>query len=192
MPSHDLTMLEHTLLALAVQEPRSGYDLRKLFETTGMQQFSSSPGSIYPALRRLEKRGFLASAERSNGDRTRRLYRATAAGLRVTKAWVLAPATLDELRRDGRLPILRFAFLGAVGADRAATRAFLASYRDALVPYLAELRDLAEAMGQLPDPRLRLAIQHGIEQVKAQQRWIDQAQRSLGGKAKTQISRRRR
>lgn len=184
-PPEDLTLLEHALLALTAQQPRSGYDLKKLFETTAMQQFSSSPGSIYPALQRLDRRGFLASVERANGDRTRRVYRPTASGMRELKAWLLAPVTLDEMQRDGRSPVLRFAFLGVIDADRTATQAFLTSYRRALDPYLEELRAVAEEFDDESDPHPRLAILHGVEQVKGQIRWVERAERALGTAPKT-------
>ena len=35
----------------------SGYDVRMVFERTPMSRFSSSPGSIYPVLKRLERWG---------------------------------------------------------------------------------------------------------------------------------------
>lgn len=175
-----LTLLEYALVGLTAQEPLSGYDLKKIFETTEMRQFSSSPGSIYPALRRLEKRAFLTSSEEATGDRTRRLYRPTEAGKEALRAWLLAPVTLEELHDDGRTPILRFAFLGSIGAGRKPTRAFLESYREALGRYLEDLRELAEQLGEHPDARPRLAILHGIEQVKGQRRWIDLAEEELG------------
>jgi hypothetical protein len=37
--------------ALLHQQPRSGYDLRKIFESSPIAYYSDSPGAIYPALR---------------------------------------------------------------------------------------------------------------------------------------------
>jgi len=48
---------------------RHGYDL--------------GPGTLYPILHGLEKRGYLRSAIKQNGRSRRRLYRATAAGVRA-------------------------------------------------------------------------------------------------------------
>ncbi len=52
-----LTPLRLAILGLVAMHPQSGYDLRKIFETTPMGNFSSSPGAIYPALKSLEKKG---------------------------------------------------------------------------------------------------------------------------------------
>ncbi|NIP16888.1 MAG: hypothetical protein GWM87_01035, partial [Xanthomonadales bacterium] len=40
-----LTVLEFALMGLVHQEPRSGYELKKIFETTPMAHCSSSPGA---------------------------------------------------------------------------------------------------------------------------------------------------
>jgi len=53
------------------QSPRSGYDLRKFFSATPMMSFSDSPGAIYPALRRLEQRGFIRG--QAEGARRRKI-----------------------------------------------------------------------------------------------------------------------
>ena len=47
------TALGYALIGLVQEDPRSGYALRKVFEDTPMGAFSSSPGSIYPALKKL-------------------------------------------------------------------------------------------------------------------------------------------
>ena len=50
------TRLDYALLALIAQEPRSGYDLRKIYALTPLAHFSDSPGAVYPSLRRLERK----------------------------------------------------------------------------------------------------------------------------------------
>ncbi len=57
--NNNISTLSLAVLGLIVQRPRSGYDLRKVFSTTPMGHFSSSPGAIYPALIRIEKNGWV-------------------------------------------------------------------------------------------------------------------------------------
>lgn len=45
-----------------------------------------SPGSLYPILHSLEKKGYLRATEQRNGKSLRRVYRATAEGKRALKA----------------------------------------------------------------------------------------------------------
>jgi DNA-binding PadR family transcriptional regulator len=43
------------------------------------------PGTLYPLLHSMERRGFLRSRQGGTGGKTRRLYRATSAGRRALK-----------------------------------------------------------------------------------------------------------
>jgi PadR family transcriptional regulator, regulatory protein PadR len=45
-----------------------------------------SPGTMYPVLHGLEKRGYVTSAEFRSGKTRRRMYRATPAGRKALKA----------------------------------------------------------------------------------------------------------
>lgn len=180
MTNGNLTLLEFALIGLTAQSPKSGYDVQQVFETTEMRQFSSSPGSIYPALKRLERRGLLASEAEASGDRTRRVYRPTETGHERLAAWVVASVTVEEIREEGRAPILRFAFLGAVDADRRSVERFLRSYRESLEVYEGELRSVAEEMAGHTSPYPRLAVLHGIEQVRAQRSWAVRTMRQMG------------
>jgi hypothetical protein len=70
------TTLEFALLGLLDQRPLSGYDLRRIFATTPFTYYSDSPGAVYPALRRLEARGWIASlASAPTNARGRRALR---------------------------------------------------------------------------------------------------------------------
>ena len=55
----DNSLLGYALLGLIYQQPLSGYDVKKIFASTPMAGFSDSPGAIYPALRKLERLGFV-------------------------------------------------------------------------------------------------------------------------------------
>jgi DNA-binding PadR family transcriptional regulator len=56
-----------------------------------------SPGTLYPLLHGLEKKGYLRSAERRNGKSLRKIYRATALG---RKALAAASIKVRELLRE--------------------------------------------------------------------------------------------
>ncbi|MHC4537428.1 MAG: PadR family transcriptional regulator, partial [Planctomycetota bacterium] len=57
--NNSISTLSLAVLGLIAQKPHSGYDLRKVFSTTPLGHFSSSPGAIYPALKRIEKSGWV-------------------------------------------------------------------------------------------------------------------------------------
>ncbi len=51
-----------------------------MIEELARHGYRISPGSLYPLLQGLEKKGYLRSTEQRNGKSLRRVYRATAAG----------------------------------------------------------------------------------------------------------------
>lgn len=166
------TTLEFTLVGLAAQEPRSGYDFKSLFESTALRQFSSSPGSIYPALKRLESAGLLRSEmSESAGNRSRRVYSTTEAGRTTLRGWLQSEVTIDELRRDLRLPILRFSLFGSVGVSPERAILFLEQFEAAAEGYRAEIDKTAEALADLNDPFPRLALEHGRATLEVHRDW---------------------
>ena len=80
-----LTDFEQVLLGVIASEPRSGYGLKKMFNSSPASVYQPSPGALYPALRRLEERGLLhAEKQVSSGRRALRLYQVTEAAWRCT------------------------------------------------------------------------------------------------------------
>lgn len=58
----------------------------EMIEELRRHGYRLSPGTLYPLLHALEKKGFLTAAEERNGSSTRRVYRATRTGRAALKA----------------------------------------------------------------------------------------------------------
>ena len=85
-PETDLSTLSLAILGLISQRPLTGYDLRKVFLTTPLGHFSSSPGAIYPALKRIEEAGWIRSVAAEGQTRRQRVvYEITDRGLGVLR-----------------------------------------------------------------------------------------------------------
>jgi DNA-binding PadR family transcriptional regulator len=169
------TSLGYALLGLIHLQPQSGYDLRKIFETTPMGQYSSSPGAIYPALKRLDDSALICG-EVEGGDtlRPKRVYSSTPKGVEELRAWVSQPLTKDDfLHRDDEI-MLRFALMGSV-VDDATTCRFLEQMLEILDNYIPELRQILGAMPEAGPPHGRLALTSGIEMYKTRRRWVRKA-----------------
>jgi PadR family transcriptional regulator PadR len=67
----------------AAEEPIFGLGM---IEELGRHGYRISPGSLYPLLQGLEKKGYLKSNEERNGKSLRRVYRATKLGRRALAA----------------------------------------------------------------------------------------------------------
>ncbi|MBZ5632104.1 MAG: PadR family transcriptional regulator [Acidobacteriia bacterium] len=78
----------------AVEEPIFGLGMMDELARHG---YRISPGSLYPLLHGLEKKGYLTSREKRNGKSLRKVYRATPLGKKALKA---ARSKVLELLRE--------------------------------------------------------------------------------------------
>ena len=67
----------------AVEEPIFGLGM---IEELGRHGYRISPGSLYPLLHGLEKKGYLRSTQQRNGKSLRKVYQATALGRKALEA----------------------------------------------------------------------------------------------------------
>jgi DNA-binding PadR family transcriptional regulator len=79
------------ILHHAAEEPIFG---QAMIDELGRHGYRLSAGTLYPILHGMERAGYLRSRVTLNGGRTRRVYRATAAG---RKALVTARQRVQEL-----------------------------------------------------------------------------------------------
>ena len=78
----------------AAKEPIFGLGM---IEELARHGYRISPGSLYPLLHGLEKKGYLRSTEQRNGKSLRKLYRATPLGRKALSA---ANSKVRELFRE--------------------------------------------------------------------------------------------
>jgi DNA-binding PadR family transcriptional regulator len=176
-PVPALSLLEGALLGLLHDQPRSGYALRKVFQETPMLQFSDSPGSIYPALKRLELRGAIRGAVEAAGTlRPRQVFTLTEAGTAALRGWLAAPVTRDTVVRGMDSAMLRFAFLDRVLGPAATTR-FLDALARELSAHVQSLDQFHRRSLRVMPMTAALALESGIEAYKAHLKWARRAAR---------------
>jgi DNA-binding PadR family transcriptional regulator len=169
--------LNFAIVGLLWQEPRSGYDLRKFFASTPMISFSDSPGAIYPALQRLERRGLVRGRMEGSSGRGRKTFATTAQGRSEFKRWQTKAITRRDIIRNIDALMLRFAFMDQF-ATKAATMRFLRDFARGLEAHLPTLRGFLETNGRFMPQSGRLAMESGIQAYEAQSRWVKTAQAS--------------
>ena len=179
MSSPPLTPLAYAILGLLHLEPRTGYALRKVFETTPMGHYSSSPGAIYPALKRLEERG-LASSEIDSSTqlRPKQVYAPTTAGVNVLREWVSRPVSDEDVVDKLDELMLRFSFMGTL-VDDVASYQFLVRLAESIEAYTETLEQVLATIPETGSPHGRLALLSGIENYRTQARWARRAMRSF-------------
>ncbi|HET7747413.1 MAG TPA: helix-turn-helix transcriptional regulator [Vicinamibacteria bacterium] len=170
--TQDASALEYALLGLLLQGPRSGYDLRRIFVSTPISVFSDSPGAIYPALRRLARRRWIAAAAgtRRTGRR-RQVFSPTAAGRVAFGRWLRRPPSRDDVVRRWDTLMLRLAFMSG-NTEPGEVVEFLSALQRELDGHLAGLEAFRVAQGDKLTFSGALAFESGIEGYRATSRWL--------------------
>ena len=75
-----LTPTARVILGLVASGPRTGYDVKRIADSSTRFFWGASYGQIYPELRRLERDGLVESSDEPRGRVRRRVYRITPAG----------------------------------------------------------------------------------------------------------------
>jgi len=180
MPHENKT--KYALLGLLNHSPMTGYQMRKIYETSLGHFWSESYSHLYAILKVLETEGLATSTvEPGDGRPNRRVYAITDAGREVLRDWLASPA--DEQRE--RMEVLLKVFHGqAVGPDvtarhiqicRAEHEALLSRY----ALYAAELQTHMTADDNHPYILLTLRCGQAISQAMLE--WCDEALETLAG-----------
>lgn len=162
------TVLDFAILGLLKKEHLSGYQIRKVFEETAMGNYSSSPGSIYPALKRMQQLDFIEQNLNKSSGKTQ--FTITPKGLGALKEWILTPLTLTDVQKRLDEVLLRFAFMDdLVNNDQVLV--FLNSFIEFVQLHLADLTEYLQSTEQQMPFYGKLAVEHGIQTLKATLSW---------------------
>lgn len=156
-------MFDLAILGLLRKQPRHGYELKARLLELGFARVSF--GSLYPALRRLEKRGFIEALRQSG---RRKAYRLTESGTEEL-ARILDSAEDDEDRRFN----MRLAFFQYL--EPAARLRSLKRRRNHLVSRLKTAQTaLQHSSAEGPiDHYTAALLQHNIGTTESDIGWLD-------------------
>ncbi len=162
------TLLDYAILGLLQIESRSGYQIRKVFETTALGIYSSSPGTIYPALKRLESNALVE--RKSEKLSTKRKFQITQRGVQILKEWLLEEVKRVDVERKREELFLRFAFMEDT-LTRSQKISFLKTFYQQLENYLDELKTFHQEENDRLPLHGRLSFEHGIASYEATLKW---------------------
>jgi len=164
--------MKPTIRHLSYCHPFSGYAILKLFEQTAIGNFSSSPGTIYPALNRLQKFELVKKNIQDKNGKT--CFEITTNGILILKNWFLKPVEkIDVVKKTDEL-VLRFSFMGTL-IEKEQKINFLTSFRDLLNVYIKELQVFYNKESNNMPLHGTLAFQLGIDSNKANLKWCKKA-----------------
>ncbi|MBN2387172.1 MAG: PadR family transcriptional regulator [Anaerolineales bacterium] len=169
--------LEHAILGFLNYHPYTGYDLKKIFDTSIRHFWSADQSQIYRTLTRLTERGFVEMEKVPQQDRPdRKVYHITEGGRGELLNWLAGPPPMDEPRSA---PLVQVFFAGQLSDEQvlakfegfaALMRAFLAMYDqvpDQLGPYQEDISSPREHFFWL------LTLENGLCSMRANLAWAE-------------------
>src|SRR5215510_6898870 len=97
--------LDPMILAVVEHEPLHGYAIMEALQARSGGEIDLPTGTLYPALRRLERAGYLQSEWSTVGGRNRRTYQLTRSGRKVLSAerseWNTFRSVMEGVLRPG-------------------------------------------------------------------------------------------
>ncbi len=170
--------LDHAILGFLQYKPMSGYDLKKIFDTSVRHFWPADQSQIYRTLSRLAEQGLAVQEIVEQVDRPdRKVYHITPAGRDELHRWLTGPFPMEEARSA---PLVQVFFSGQLTdeeilakfeAAAAAMRAVLERYEQ--VPGLVE-----EYVKQVDEPRetyfWMLTLDLGVRTMQANLAWAEE------------------
>jgi DNA-binding PadR family transcriptional regulator len=160
--------IRHALLALLVEGPTYGHNLRQEFEARTGDVWPLNVGQVYTTLQRLERDGLVESGD--SGDGPQRIFRITEAGAHELAAWLRTPPDLSSPPRD-ELVIKVLVAAQVPGVD---VHEVIQSHRRHLVELMQQWTRIKE-LGDAGDVALGLAVDAELFRLDAMIRWLDSA-----------------
>ncbi|HEY0740281.1 MAG TPA: PadR family transcriptional regulator [Chryseosolibacter sp.] len=161
-----INSLDYIILGLLNRTHMSGYRLRMLIGNTALRIYSNSPGSIYPALRRLTVKRLVVKRSEKGKDN----YSITARGVKVLKDWFGQTVTKDHVEKELDLLQLKFTLMEGL-VSRKTIRHFLESYHTHVTDCLRSLREQRVRLRVSLPLHARLSLGLGISTYQLHARW---------------------
>jgi DNA-binding PadR family transcriptional regulator len=185
-------MLPFVILGFLIDEPRHGYDLKRVLSPALGRDRQLNDGVLYPLLAKLMRDGWVRRSVEREGGRARHVYAATPRGRRRFLAWLsTAVDEEDEVTYDFLLghPFLAKCIFFA-RLSPAARRAKLAAQRTTAATKLAAFRTIRAGMVERRVDPFRVAVLDlGIAQQREKIRWLRRCER-LGRRPRSPARRR--
>ncbi len=171
MTRQSLTELECCVLGVVWRDgPCTAYDIRKSFEQSATTSWRASTGSIYPLIRKLEKKGLVTVYAVIGSKRQSKLIRITKEGLSKVEEWVsVSPDWLGESVAD---PIrTRFQFLETIAKPKrkAVLDEWITRTCSAIDCIETEIQNFDKAADQVEI----LSHRGVLLQLQARQKWLE-------------------
>lgn len=167
-------MLESIILGVLMQEPMSGYDIKKVIDHSVGLFYKASFGSLYPALGRLADKGLVSVTELED-SKNKKIYTVEEPGKAEFLKWLREP--LDSGKNVHLIKIFFYDHL-----DEETRQARLAEYEAGLRGKMGQIQAVrqivAGELAQIDNPEdyyYRVSVlTYGLKHYEMEQKWIAQ------------------
>ena len=137
-------MLKYVIIGMVLDEPLTGYEIKKYIENGIGVFYKASYGSLYPTLKKLSEKEQLTMCEKAQGHRQKKYYQATEQGKTAFFEWLSAPMNFNDGVDDHLVKIYFFDKLPAEIRDRQ-----LQEYEVRNTNYLRKLQTLEKHFNEM-------------------------------------------
>jgi DNA-binding PadR family transcriptional regulator len=169
--------LEYAILGFLSYHPYTGYDLKKIFDTSVRHFWPADQSQIYRTLSRLTERGWAEMELVPQEDHPdRKVYHITDAGRAELRLWIAGPAPMEAARSA---PLIQVFFSGQLSDQEILTKfeGYAAIMRTLLADYERVLDQVGPFLEEIPAPREHffwlLTRENGIANMRANLAWAE-------------------
>jgi DNA-binding PadR family transcriptional regulator len=169
--------LEYAILGFLNYHPYSGYDLKKIFDTSVRHFWPADQSQIYRTLARLAEQGLLELEKVPQEDRPdRKVYHITPAGREALLEWLAGPPPIDEPRSA---PLIQVFFAGQLSDEQVLAKfeGFAAIMRAVLSQYEQVPGQITPFQQEIASPREHffwlLTLENGMRSMQANLEWVE-------------------
>jgi PadR family transcriptional regulator, regulatory protein AphA len=169
--------LEYAILGFLNYHPYTGYDLKKIFDTSVRHFWNADQSQIYRTLIHLTEQGFATMDKMAQIDRPdRKVYSITAAGHAAFFKWLSNPPVMGEAHST---PLVQVFFAAKLSDDEILIK--FEGFAAIMRALLAEYENLPGKIGpfqrEIDSPRNHffwmLTLENGIHTMKANLEWAE-------------------
>jgi PadR family transcriptional regulator AphA len=169
--------LDFAILGFLNYHPYTGYDLKKIFDTSIRHFWPADQSQIYRTLSRLTEQGFAEMEKIPQEDRPdRKVYHITDAGRAELLKWLAGPPPMGEPRSA---PLIQVFFSGQLSDEEilAKFEGFAAIMRAILSQYEQVPAQIGPYQEEITSPREHffwlLTLDNGIRSMRANLEWAE-------------------
>jgi len=169
--------LDYAILGFLNYHPYTGYDLKKIFDTSIRHFWPADQSQIYRTLSRLTESGWAEMEKVPQDDRPdRKVYTITEAGRAELLRWLAGPPSIGETRSA---PLIQIFFSGQLSNDEVLAKfeSYAAIMRAVLEQYDQVPAQLGPFEQEITSPREHffwmLTLENGLANMRANLEWAE-------------------